>query len=220
MHSAACKRHNGRMDDLKTRLLRAIDESGLSRTELADRVGVSRGAVYGWINTGTIARDTLERVAEACNVPKEWLMFGTGAPNEPLGPVVPIIGHAIAGADGGGHFTDMGLPPGAADEFVPWSSRDPNAYALRVKGDSMRPRIWPGDLIVVEPNRSASPGGLVLVKLKDGRKMVKVLLYRVGTDTTLGSINDDHPSITVPADDIESVCRVAAIVPPDSAVSR
>lgn len=220
MDSGDVRPHNWDMDDLKTRLLKAIDESGLTRTELADRVGVTRGAVYNWINTGTIARDTLQRVAVACKVPPDWLMFGTGSPNESLGPVVPVIGHAIAGGDGGGYFTDMGLPPGAADEFVPWSSRDPNAYALRVKGDSMRPRIWPGDLIVIEPNRAAAPGGLVLVKLTDGRKMVKVLLYRVGTDTTLGSINDDHPSITVAADEIESLCRVAAIVPPDSVVSR
>jgi hypothetical protein len=39
-----------------------------------------------------------------------------------------------------------------------YPSRDPNAYALRVKGDSMRPRIKPGEFVLVEPNTPPQPG--------------------------------------------------------------
>jgi phage repressor protein C with HTH and peptisase S24 domain len=131
-----------------------------------------------------------------------------------------VIGFAIATPDQDGYFDDMGLEPGASSEFVPWPTRDKNAYALRVRGDSMQSRIRPGEIIVVEPNTEAMPGQDVVIRTKSGRKMVKRLLFKRGDEITLGSINDAYKPVTISVAEIESVHLVAAIVQGSMAKER
>jgi phage repressor protein C with HTH and peptisase S24 domain len=126
---------------------------------------------------------------------------------------VPIVGNVIATPEGDGFFDDMGFPPGAGEAYLPWPTRDPNAYALRVKGDSMQPRIRPGEMLVVEPSVRAEPGADVVVRTRDGRKMVKQLLFRRGKEVTLGSVNIAHKQVTISVEEIESMHVVSAIVP-------
>ena len=198
--------------DKRERIKAALEEAGISRVEIARRVGVTPQAVNGWLTTGTIATDRLAQVARECRVSLEWLVSGT--PSEPgqMPNVVPIVGHAMATPGEDGFFSDMGLPPGGGDGFARWPSRDPSAYALRVKGDSMQPRIRPGELIVIEPNSPVSPGDDVLVKLTDGRRLVKQLLYRRAGNVVLGSINTAHTPVTIPQDEVEALQLVVGIV--------
>lgn len=209
------------MNDFRQRLADALADSGLSHADLARTVGVSRGAVSGWLRTGTIATENLFKAAEALGVTADYLLTGARFAADAVRPVrlVPIVGHAIASPDGGGYFTDMGLPAGAGDGFVPFPTTDAQAYALRVKGDSMEPRIRPGEVLIVEPGANVSPGNFVLVKAKDGRRMVKVFLYRTGSGFTFGSINSDFKPITLEAEDIEAMHRIAHTMPADAIVN-
>lgn len=126
---------------------------------------------------------------------------------------VPIIGFAVATPDRDGYFTDGEYPVGHGEGFIPWPTKDPNAYALRVKGDSMQPRIRPGELIIIEPNIKAELMDDVLVRTRDGRKMVKQLLSRRAGEVTFGSINQAHQQQTISVEQIESIHFVTAIVP-------
>src|SRR5471030_2929251 len=59
---------------------------------------------------------------------------------------VPVIGEAILGVDG---MIDM------VEFRAGWLhiySADKDAYGLKVKGDSMHPRIQSGEFVVIEPN--------------------------------------------------------------------
>lgn len=125
---------------------------------------------------------------------------------------VPIIGHVIATPDTDGYFDDMGFPPGTGEGSVPWGTSDPNAYAVRVKGDSMYPRYRPGEILVVEPNAPVVPGEDVIVRTRDGRKMVKRLLFQRSSEVELGSINERHKPVTIPLEEIESIQIVAGSV--------
>lgn len=198
--------------DMRERLKKALEDAGLSKAEIAKRTNVTPQAVHGWLTAGTIAKDRLAQVARECGVTLEWLVSGT--PSEPgqHPNLVPIVGHAMATPGEDGYFTDMGLPAGGGDGFARWPSRDPSAYALRVKGDSMQPRIRPGELIVIEPNSPVSPGDDVLVKLTDGRRLVKQLLYRRAGNVVLGSINTAHTPVTIPQDEVEALQLVVGIV--------
>lgn len=196
----------------RERIKAALEEAGISRVEIARRVGVTPQAVNGWLTTGTIATERLAQVARECGVSLEWLASGNAEREGNLPNVVPIVGHAMATPGEDGFFSDMGLPPGGGDGFARWPSRDPSAYALRVKGDSMQPRIRPGELIVVEPNSPVSPGDDVLVKLTDGRRLVKQLLYRRAGNVVLGSINTAHTPVTIPQDEVEALQLVVGIV--------
>lgn len=79
---------------------------------------------------------------------------------------VPVYGVAVGGTDGdfslNGDVVDrVRRPPGLADNRT--------AFAVYVRGDSMEPRHYQGDLLYVDPLRPARSGDDVLVELKPAR---------------------------------------------------
>jgi len=134
------------------------------------------------------------------------------------GRYVPIVGSGQGGPDG--YISIDDFPPGQGDGEIYTFSQDRNAYAIRVRGDSMRPRIKSGEFIVAEPGVEAQPGDDVVVKLKNEKAMVKELLWMVDGEVCLGSINSAIPPITLLQEEILSIHRVAAIVPRGSALLR
>lgn len=126
---------------------------------------------------------------------------------------VPVVGLAVANPIEDGYFDDQQFPVGAGDGYIRWPTKDPNAYAVQVRGDSMSPRIRHGEYVVVEPNTTAPPGEDVLVRAKNGRKMVKRLLYQRGNEVSLGSINERHATLTMSLEEIESIHFVGGIAP-------
>lgn len=66
------------------------------------------------------------------------------------GRLVPIINRVAAGypAD----FNDLDYPAGVADDYVRCPDlHDPNAFAVRVVGDSMEPKFREGDIVIFSP---------------------------------------------------------------------
>lgn len=123
---------------------------------------------------------------------------------------VPVVGTAQLGEEG--FYTELEYPVGHGDGFIAYPTSDANAYALRVRGDSMRPRIKPGEFVLVEPNTTPQPGEEVLVRTQDGRVMVKVLDFQRDGMVQLSSINEAHRPITLEDKDIERLHYVAAIL--------
>lgn len=212
-------------EEFGDRLTRLREAAGLSRQQLADAVGVSRSAIALLENgqSKSMESENLLKAAEALGVHPNDLQFGDEKRvSEPTvrfarapGAFVrniPVIGFAIANPVEDGFFDDMGFPPGGGDAYLPWRTKDPNAYALRVRGDSMQPRIRPGQLVVIEPGAAVHNLDDVVVCLKNGRKMVKQLLNRRAGEVTLGSINQAHQQTTVALEEVESIQFVAAIV--------
>jgi phage repressor protein C with HTH and peptisase S24 domain len=73
------------------------------------------------------------------------------------GQLVPVINRVSAGypAD----FDDMGYPVGIADDYVRCPDlHDPNAFAVRVVGDSMTPKFMEGDIVVFSPSADVQNG--------------------------------------------------------------
>jgi phage repressor protein C with HTH and peptisase S24 domain len=126
---------------------------------------------------------------------------------------VPVVGLAIANPTDDGYFDDQQFPVGAGEGYIRWPTKDPNAYAVQVRGDSMSPRIRHGEYVVVEPNTAITPGEDVVVRARNGRKMVKRLLYQRGNEVSLGSINERHPTLTISLEEIESIHFVGGIAP-------
>lgn len=133
------------------------------------------------------------------------------------GRPVAIVGEVQGGPDGFISIDDY--PAGHGHSHLPEvRSHDSAAYGLRVRGDSMRPRIKSGEYIAVEPNVEAQPGDDVVVKFVDGSCVVKELLWIRDGDVCLGSINNHIGPITRPLTKIIHIHRVAAIMPRGSAV--
>jgi len=200
--------------------------------DLANACKVKPPSVSDWRSgkTKNLEGMNLLLAAKFLNVSPSWLGSGKGpmraeAPDSNvfaygvLSPApkliessgVPVVGTVQGGDDG--YLVEMEYPVGQGDGSLSHYSKDENAYGLRVKGDSMRPRIMPGEFIVCEPNRGVNPGDNVMVALFDGRRMVKEFLWRRDGEISFGSVNDAHHPITVDESMIEKMHYVAAIMP-------
>lgn len=149
---------------------------------------------------GVTVSDIVEK--DMSNMPKVDIVSFKWAP-------VPIVGNAQLGD--GGFWTDMEYPVGTGDGFIPWPTTDKDAYALKCKGDSMMPRIKNGEYVVIEPNHGYIPGDEVLVVTSDSKVMVKTYLYTRSGVVTLVSINEKHPPINIPENEISTIHYVAGI---------
>lgn len=192
---------------------------------LAKVAGVTPKAASKWLNGEAIPGPSkLLAIALELGVRREWLQYEEGpmtaSQADPGSNVVPgpliaspfkeirIVGTAQMGSEGYWYAMDE------ADGFVDVPSRDPGAYALRLRGDSMAPAIRSGWIAVCEPNHSWVPGEYVMIRLVDGESMVKELLYANDTEVSVMSVNDAFGRRTIPVEQIETIHYVGAILPP------
>lgn len=172
------------------------------------------------------------KLQEAYGYSPKWLINGQGDPklsgaiepelDEPSLPFdtfqipddafrkIPVRGMAQLGDNG--HFVDVEYPVGHGDGYVFFPTKDPDAYALRCNGESMRPRVKHNEFVVVEPNTQVQNGDEVLVKSQDGRVMVKELAYVRDGIVHLSSVNEKHGMLRIPQDQIERMHFVGGIV--------
>lgn len=124
---------------------------------------------------------------------------------------VPLIGWVQAG-----QWDQVVNPfdPEVAESYVHTMSRvSKRAFALRVTGDSMtNPRgVWPsfpeGSTIIVDPQRHADSGSLVIAQVDDDNEATFKKLVREGGRTYLLPLNPQFAAIPV-----EREIRIAGVV--------
>lgn len=145
--------------------------------------------------------ETAQRVA----VDRESAKYQRPAP-------VPVVGKAMLGTDG--YFDALDYPAGHGDGYIDIVSSDPNAYGLKVVGNSMHPRIKNGEFVLIEPNHPYRTGDEVLIRTTDGRSMVKEFIYHRDGQYRLDSISDGYPPLFLDEQLIENIHYVAAILKP------
>lgn len=78
------------------------------------------------------------------------IMENTSNADISAGRPIPIINKVSAGYPS--DFDDLDYPVGIADDYVRCPDiHDPNAFAVRVVGDSMEPKFQEGDIVVFSP---------------------------------------------------------------------
>lgn len=119
---------------------------------------------------------------------------------------VPVVGEAILGVDGSVDMIEFRAG------WLRIYSGDKDAYGLKVKGDSMWPRIQSGEYVVIEPNTCVHAGDEVFVRTIDGHNMIKIMNKTRDGDYQFSSVNSDHRPITLSNGQIEKMHFVSAIV--------
>jgi phage repressor protein C with HTH and peptisase S24 domain len=216
------------------RLNKALDEKEGVRPARGRNVDLCNGlrsvgvttttqATSKWLRAESIPeKENMRPLASWLGVNSQWLEYGEGpmrggaeASNVEPGPeitspyrAIKIVGTAQMGTEGYWYALDEG------DGYVDIPSRDPGAYALRLKGDSMAPAIRSGWIAVCEPNSRLIPGEYVMIRLLDGESMLKELLFANDVEVSVMSINDAYGRRTIPFEQIEHMHYVGAIVPP------
>ena len=81
------------------------------------------------------------------------------------GRLVPVINRVSAGYPT--DFNDLDYPVGVADDYVRCPDlHDPNAFAVRVVGDSMEPKFTEGDIVVFSPTAEVHNGDDCFVRFE------------------------------------------------------
>jgi phage repressor protein C with HTH and peptisase S24 domain len=199
-----------------SQIWRAIDalaaKRGLSASGLARAAGLDpttfnkskRQAADGrarWPSTESIAR----ALAAADANWDEFAALLAGRAGG-AGRAIPIVGMARAGADG--FFDENGFPVGA-DETVRFPDLgDDRVYALEIAGDSMEPTYRAGDVVVVQPGAAVRRGDRVVVRMRAGEVMAKVLGRRNDQMIELVSLNPAHGPRELATADIDWIARI------------
>ena len=174
----------------------------LTQAELANLLGIHRTYLVLIEKGKKIPSPRLERAildfmekAEKQNLSAPTLWARAAVPNaspiiaEPPARRVPVVSWAAAGQARA--YEDLA---NQIEEMVETDSRDPNAFAIILEGDSMENKFYAGDRVVFSPNLEPRNGDAVVAKLNDGRVMFKYF-YRTGPEGSrirLASENENY----------------------------
>lgn len=130
-----------------------------------------------------------------------------------VGPqrLIPIVGRVEAGPDGLLHIDDFNRD--SPDGYLLWFTTCTEAYALRIRGESMSPRYLPGEFVGVDPCAEVLPSDEVIVLLKDGRRMIKRLLWQRDDQACFESVNKAFQNIVLETSEIVALHLVLGRIP-------
>ncbi|WP_318826107.1 XRE family transcriptional regulator [Burkholderia thailandensis] len=195
------------MKTLADRLRAALQEAQMNQSELARRVGVTRGAVSFWLTSATtsLAGENLLKVASALSVSPNWLATGRGRmkPATPQeislqeNPEYPAIRRVKIKISAG--ITGYGIEP-LEEDHAPivfhrsWyesNGYDPEKLlAIKVAGASMEPGLYDGDWVVVNSADTSPRDGVAFALSFDGEVVIK-RLFRTEGHWVAASDNQD-----------------------------
>lgn len=178
------------------------EQADITQEELGNRIGLNKSTIQRY-ETGKIERikiPVLQAIAKELNVDPLYLSLKTNKkgtfdsiPSNISDVItdniymIPVFETVSAGL---GAFTDD-----AIIDYVPLYVRNttevPDLMGIKVKGDSMYPKIEDGDIIVVHKQSSVDSGSIAVVLLDNEEGLVKKVEY--GKDwIDLVSINPEY----------------------------
>lgn len=154
---------------------------GLSQTELANKIDITKQLLYKYENgiITNIPSDKIELLAKELHSSPAYIM-GWEKENttkiKPKGIKIPVLGEVAAG-----------VPIDAVEDIldyeeIPTSLAETGEFfGLRIKGDSMAPRIIEGDVVIVRQQSDADSGDVVIVLINgDSATCKKLMKYDGG----------------------------------------
>jgi len=140
---------------------------------------------------------------------KAYLAKTRGGEKAPLaaGRLVPIINKVAAGYPT--DFNDLDYPVGIADDYVRCPDlHDPNAFAVRVVGDSMEPRFFEGDIVVFSPAVEVNNGDDCFVRFTMPHETTfKRVFFEKDEKVRLQPRNERYSPTIVDGDRIDGIYR-------------
>jgi phage repressor protein C with HTH and peptisase S24 domain len=179
--------------------------SGLNQTEFGAKIHATLSQITNWEREiSPIPEWAEQNIRREFTVNESALVYKTHK--------IPVIGYVSAGEtsveyDDGGHpvgsgFDDIDRPP---------KVKDPHAYALRVRGDSMENVYKDGDTIILDTTKPVHDKDEAIVRV--GGKTYFKIYRRIMGRVTLQSFNREHPEFAVDPAEIHFAHRVVLIEP-------
>ena len=197
------------MENISSRIQQAMDIRGLKQTDLVERTKISKGSLSSYVS-GRYApkQNNIYLLAKALNVNVEWLMgadipmtyFKEAGSSEHNSAVrIPVLGRVAAG-----------IPINAIEETIDWEeipaemAGSDEYFGLRIKGDSMSPRIMDGDTVIVRRQDDADTGDIVIA-IVNGDDGVCKKLRKTDSGIMLISLNPAYDPMVFDHSDIDTI---------------
>ena len=156
--------------------------NGLSQKELAEKLGWSPSGLNNVLkDREPLGIKRLLHISKTLGIHFEEI--GYDLPGEPIPPPrgeLPVVSLAQGGPKG--FFDEQGFPAGEGFRKVkrPYDVRDPHAYGVEIRGDSMAPKYEERDIVIASPQKQVASGDYAVVKTCKGEVMVKRMRFKDG----------------------------------------
>lgn len=184
------------------------DKSYASNAELARAIGRSSSQVNDMLSgTKSFGPKIARSIEEKLKLPRGYLDEPHELEKVPMrfGKKIPIISFVQAG-----DFTNAG--DDSFDEWIDVPEDMPDgSYGLKIRGKSMEPAFYQGEIVVIDPTLSANPGDFVVARIANSSENEATIkqyavtgIDRNGVETfELRPLNPLFPTFSSKEHDIE-----------------
>ena len=168
-------------------LQKLLDERGITATDVARETGISRSSMTDWKKgRSTPKYEKRKKIADMFGVTVDYLDGVSPFPygeeknfevcSESSTVTIPILGRVPAG------IPIEAVTDRIGEIEIASPRGDDKYWALKVKGDSMYPKILDGDIVIFQEQQSCENGDICVVRVN-------------GTDATLKKVVKNGDSI-------------------------
>lgn len=199
------KKYSNRVKELRL-------AKSLSQEQLAEKIGLTKQAISQYERgERSPSMEVLEALCDFFNVSSDFLLGFDSVTLRFVGKNeidkleskssvrIPVLGRVAAG-----------VPIDAIEDVLDWEEI-PEAMAatgeffgLKIKGDSMQPRIAEGDVVIVRSQPDAESGDVVIVQVNGDHATCKRIIKH-NTGISLVSFNPVYPPIVYTNEEIKSL---------------
>lgn len=192
-------------------------KNNMTMQEFADSAGLSKGYV-SMLEKGVHPQNnkkivpsisTFQKVAQVLGLSVNQLVevvdgnqlinISSDKSASPIGVRIPVLGEVVAG-----------VPIDAVEEYLDWEEITPELaetgefFALKIKGDSMEPRIVAGDVVIVRMQPTAETGDVVIAMVNGDDACCKRFIKH-DEGITLQSFNPSYTPMFFTKKEIETL---------------
>lgn len=177
-------------------------ESGFSQVDFANKIDVSKQTLYKYENNiiTNIPSDKIEAISKVLNLSPMYIM-GWEDLEQPIPksngyPTVriPVLGDVAAGVPILAQQDIIGYEDIPAD-----MAKTGEYFGLKIKGDSMEPKIHDNDIVIVKSMSDAENNDIVIAMINNEATCKR--LHKYSNSVVLTAINSDYKPIEVTPDE-------------------
>ena len=179
---------------MKSRVRELLHDRGMTARQFEREMGFGNGYVSK-LDASSPTSKTLQRMADYFGVSTDFLLYGEeNTDGKENAGKIPVLGFVRCGEFCAEYENVL--------DYIASDYKNKDEYfALMVKGDSMQPRLYEGDIVIVHKQDTAENGELAVVQVNGDEAVVKKLV-KFAHGLGLQSFNPAYPLVQFNEDEI------------------